>query len=224
LPEFVQNYSVVRERMIAGRDYLYAQGVVVGDFIKIDVEGNPIPTVVDKGEWQNNTPYYYNKFNETTQQYETHRVRHNGGTWQCLQSQPVISGGVATYYEPKWNSPYWMLVDGNDNLTIEFVSSNGYSFRRGAVNTDITPHLFYGNVDITSDVAAEYWNWTRESESGKTIQDETWDAQHQHMKEVHLSNLDMPSTWSTRDKAIFTCTVTLNDGKTTRIVDNQIIS
>ena len=224
LPEFVQNYGNVRERIIEGRDYLYAQGVVVGDFIKIDVEGNPIPTVVDKGEWQNNTPYYYNKFNETTQQYETHRVRHNGGTWQCLQSQPVISGGVATYYEPKWNSPYWMLVDGNDNLTIEFVSSNGYSFRRGAVNTDITPHLFYGNVDITNDVAAEYWNWTRESESGKTLQDETWDAQHQHMKEIHLSNLDMPSTWSTRDKAIFTCTVTLNDGKTTRIVDNQIIS
>lgn len=224
LPEFVQNYPVVHDRMIAGRDYLYAQGVVVGDFIKIDVEGNPIPTVVDKGEWQNNTPYYYNKFNETTQQYETHRVRHNGGTWQCLQSQPVISGGVETYYEPKWNSPYWMLVDGNDNLTIEFVSSKGYSFRRGYVDTDITPHLFYGNVDITSDVAAEYWNWTRESESGKTAQDETWDAQHQHMKEIHLSNLDMPSTWSTRDKAIFTCTVTLNDGKTTRIVDNQIIS
>lgn len=224
LPEFVQNYPVVHDRMIAGRDYLYAQGVVVGDFIKIDVEGNPIPTVVDKGEWQNNTPYYYNKFNETTQQYETHRVRHNGGTWQCLQSQPVVSGGVATYYEPKWNSPYWMLVDGNDNLTIEFVSSKGFSFRRGAVNTDITPHLFYGNVDITSDVAAEYWNWTRESESGKTIQDNTWDAQHQHMKNIHLSNLDMPATWSTQDKAIFTCTVTLNDGKTTRIVDNQIIS
>ena len=224
LPDFVQNYSVVRERMIAGRDYLYAQGVVVGDFIKIDVEGNPIPTVVDKGEWQNNTPYYYNKFNETTQQYETHRVRHNGGTWQCLQSQPIISGGVETYYEPKWNSPYWMLVDGNDNLTIEFVSSKGYSFRRGYVDTVITPHLFYGNVDISNDVAAEYWNWTRESESGKTTQDETWDAQHQHMKEIHLTNLDMPATWSTRDKAIFTCTVTLNDGKTTRIVDNQIIS
>lgn len=228
LPEFVQNYPVVHDRMIAGRDYLYAQGVVVGDFIKIDVEGNPISTVVDKGEWQNNTPYYYNKFNETTQQYETHRARHNGGTWQCLQSQPVISGGVETYYEPKWNSPYWMLVDGNDNLTIEFVSSKGYSFRRGAVNTDITPHLFYGNVDITGDIAAEYWNWTRESESGKTVADESWDAQHTGLvtgiKALHLTNNDMPQTWSSANKAIFTCTVSVNDGKTTRIVDNQIIS
>jgi hypothetical protein len=228
LPEFVQNYPTVHERMIAGRDYLYAQGVVVGDFIKIDVEGNPIPTVVDKGEWQNNTPYYYNKFNETTQQYETHRVRHNGGTWQCLQSQPVISGGVATYYEPKWNSPYWMLVDGNNNLTIEFVSSKGYSFRRGAVNTDITPHLFYGNVDISNDVAAEYWNWTRSSESGKTTADEAWDVKHTGLvtgiKTLHLTNNDMPQTWSSANKAIFTCTVSVNDGKTTRIVDNQIIS
>lgn len=224
LPEFVQNYPTVHDRMIAGRDYLYAQGVVVGDFIKIDVEGNPIPTVVDKGEWQNNTPYYYNKFNETTQQYETHRVRHNGGTWQCLQSQPVVSGGVETYYEPKWNSPYWMLVDGNDNLTIEFVSSKGYSFRRGGVDTVITPHLFYGNVDITDEVAAEYWSWSRESESGKTIADETWDAQHQGQKTLHLTDSEMPSTWSFKDKAIFTCTVVLNDGKTTRIVDNQIIS
>ena len=227
LPEFVQNYPVVHDRMIAGRDYLYAQGVVVGDFIKIDIEGNPIPTVVDKGEWQNNTPYYYNKFNETTQQYETHRVRHNGGTWQCLQSQPVISGGVETYYEPKWNSPYWMLVDGNDNLTIEFVSSKGYSFRRGYVDTVITPHLFYGNVDISNEIDDEYWNWTRteENPTQEDIErDAAWNRKHEGMRIFHLTNEDMPPTWSSRNKVIFTCTVSVNDGKSTVIVDNQIIS
>lgn len=234
LPDFVKAYPSVAERLVNGGDYLFAQGVVVGDFIKINKEGLPVPTVVFCGEWVDgsqvqdpeprNGIYYYNKWNEDEQQYEIHEVRHNGGRWQCLQSQPVMSGGVATYYEPKWNSPYWALVDGNDNLTIEFVSSKGYSFRRGHVDTVITPHLFYGNVDISDDVAAEFWNWTRESESGKTLQDETWDAQHQHMKQIHLTNLDMPATWSTQDKAIFTCTVTLNDGKTTRIVDNQIIS
>jgi hypothetical protein len=145
-----------------------------------------------------------------------------------LQSQPVISGGVAHYYEPKWNSPYWMLVDGNDNLTIEFVSSKGYSFRRGYVDTVITPHLFYGNVDISNEIADEYWKWTRSSESGKTTADEAWDAQHTGLvtgiKTLHLTNNDMPQTWSSANKAIFTCTVSVNDGKTTRIVDNQIIS
>ena len=101
-------------------------------------------------------------------------------------------------------------------------------FRRGAVDTVVTPHLFYGNVDITNDVAAEYWKWERESESGKTQADETWDAQHTGLvtgvKTLHLTNNDMPATWSSADKAIFTCTVSVNDGKTTRIVDNQIIS
>lgn len=241
LPEFVKNYPDVRailDQVGEHTDWLYAQGIVVGNYIKVDREGLPVPVTVFCGEWvdgsqvANPSPgqgiYFYNEYNEDTQQYEIHEVRHNGGRWQCLQHQPVISGGVATYYEPKWNSPYWRLVDGNDNLTIEFVSSKGYSFRRGNVDTVITPHLFYGNVDITNDVAAEYWNWTRESESGKTVADESWDAQHTGLvtgiKTLHLTNNDMPQTWSSANKAIFTCTVCVNDGKTTRIVDNQIIS
>ena len=241
LPDFVKNYPDVRailNQVGEHTDWLYAQGVVVGNYIKIDREGLPVPVTVFCGDWvdgstiQNPTPqngiYFYNEYNDQTQQYEIHEVRHNGGRWQCLQHQPVMQGGVAHYYEPKWNSPYWRLVDGNDNLTIEFVSSNGYMFRRGAVDTVVTPHLFYGNVDITNDVAAEYWKWERESESGKTQADETWDAQHTGLvtgvKTLHLTNNDMPATWSSADKAIFTCTVSVNDGKTTRIVDNQIIS
>lgn len=237
LPEFVKNYPDVRailDQVGEHTDWLYAQGVVVGNYIKIDKEGLPVPVTVFCGEWEDGaqmqTPtvgngiYFYNEYNEQSQQYEIHEVRHNGGRWQCLQHQPVKSGGVLTYCEPKWDSPYWRLVDGNDNLTIEFVSSKGYSFRRGGVDTVITPHLFYGNVDITDEVAAEYWSWSRESESGKTTADETWDAQHQRQKTLHLTDSEMPSTWSFKDKAIFTCTVVLNDGKTTRIVDNQIIS
>jgi len=241
LPQFVKNYpDVARILSQIGEhtDWLYAQGVVVGNYVKVDREGLPVPVTVFCGEWvdgsqvANPSPgqgiYFYNEYNEDTQQYEIHEVRHNGGRWQCLQHQPVVSGGVATYYEPKWNSPYWRLVDGNDNLTIEFVSSKGYSFRRGNVDTVVTPHLFYGNVDITNEVAAEYWNWTRESESGKTVADESWDAQHTGLvtgiKTLHLTNNDMPQTWSSANKAIFTCTVSVNDGKTTRIVDNQIIS
>ena len=237
LPEFVKNYPDVRailDQVGEHTDWVYAQGVVVGNYIKIDKEGLPVPVTVFCGEWEDGSEmqeptvghgiYFYNEYNEQSQQYEIHEVRHNGGLWQCLQHQPVKSGGALTYYEPKWDSLYWRLVDGNDNLTIEFVSSKGYSFRRGGVDTVITPHLFYGNVDITDEVAAEYWSWSRESESGKTTADETWDAQHQRQKTLHLTDSEMPSTWSFKDKAIFTCTVVLNDGKTTRIVDNQIIS
>ena len=143
LPDFVKAYSSVAERLVEGGDYLYAQGVVVGDFIKINKEGLPVPTVVFCGEWvdgskiQNPTPrngiYYYNKWNDYAQQYEIHEVRHNGCRWQCLQSQPVISGGVATYYEPRWNSDYWMLVDGSD--TYDIVSSKGSAVIDAAATT-----------------------------------------------------------------------------------------
>ena len=243
LPEFVKNYPDVRailDQVGEHTDWLYAQGIVVGNYIKVDREGLPVPVTVFCGEWEDGSTmqeptvghgiYFYNEYNNETQQYETHEVRHNGGRWQCLQHQPVMSGGVATYYEPKWNSPYWRLVDGNDNLTIEFVSSKGYSFRRGAVDTIITPHVFYGNVDITDEIAAEYFTWTRYEQRNEdlpnpyTQADEAWNSSHEQEKTLHLTNNDMPNTWSTQNKIIFTCTVVINDGKTTRIVDNQIVS
>ena len=237
LPEFVKQYPNVKEildQVGEHTDWLYAQGVVVGNYVKIDKEGLPVPVTVFCGDWVDgskipnptagNGIYFYNEFNEDSMQYEIHEVRHNGGRWQCLQHQPVRQGGVDVYYEPSWNSPYWRLVDGNDNLTIEFVSSKGYSFRRGAVDTVITPHVFYGNVDITDDIADEFFNWSRQAESGETVQDITWDALHEGQKILHLTNDDMPSTWSSSDKAIFTLTVTVDDGKLTRVVDNQLIA
>ena len=243
LPEFVKNYPDVRtilDQVGEHTDWLYAQGIVVGNYIKVDREGLPVPVTVFCGEWEDGSTmqeptvghgiYFYNEYNNETQQYETHEVRHNGGRWQCLQHQPVVSGGVATYYEPKWTSPYWRLVDGNDNLTIEFVSSKGYSFRRGAVDTIITPYVFYGNVDITDEIAAEYFTWTRYEQRNEdlpnpyTQADEAWNSAHEQQKTLHLTNNDMPNTWSTQNKIIFTCTVVINDGKTTRIVDNQIVS
>ena len=243
LPEFVKNYPDVRailNQVGEHTDWLYAQGIVVGNYIKVDREGLPVPVTVFCGEWEDGSTmqeptvghgiYFYNEYNNKTQQYETHEVRHNGGRWQCLQHQPVVSGGVATYYKPKWNSPYWRLVDGNDNLTIEFVSSKGYSFRRGAVDTIITPHVFYGNVDITNEIAAEYFTWTRYEQRNEklpnpyTQADEAWNSAHEQQKTLHMTNNDMPNTWSTRNKIIFTCAVVINDGKTTRIVDNQIVS
>lgn len=151
---------------------------------------------------------------------ETSRVWNYNILWECL-----VEG---TTEEPKWGCMDWMLVAGNDNLSIEFVSSRGYSFRRGFVNTLVTPHLYYGSTDITNEVSAEFWSWTRESESGKTIADESWDAQHTGLmtglKTLHLTNADMPAMWSSADKAIFTCAVMFNDGKGQVIVENQLIA
>ena len=104
LPDFVRNNDAINERFIDGRDYLYAQGVVVGDFIKVNVNGDPIINYVDKGEWQDNTTYLHNEYDATDMQWETHEVWHNGEYWRCLVHQPY--NGV--YYEPTdANSTYW---------------------------------------------------------------------------------------------------------------------
>ena len=248
LPDFVKEFSSVHnvlygyedsygnwhEGVGEHSDWLFAQGIVVENLIKVDKQGLPEIKYIDCGQWvdgsqiQNptigNGIYLHNEYNENTGQYETHDVWHEGHKWRCLQHQPVISGGVSTYYEPKWNSPYWQMIEGNDNYSLEFESSRGYSFRRGFVDTNIIPHLYYGNTDITADIAAEFWSWTRESESGKTASDRTWDAQHEGVKTIHLTNNDMPATWSTADKAIFTCTVTVTIDNESVEIENQIIA
>lgn len=121
IPNFINNWTIA-DRLIAGRDYLYAQGVIVGDFIKVDVNGEPIVNFVDCGEWvdgsQVETPtvgegiYLVNEYNETSLQWETHDVWHNNAKWRCLMHQP--HNGV--YFEPnETNVTYWeKLMEGTE--------------------------------------------------------------------------------------------------------------
>ena len=94
LPEFIENWTIA-SRLIDRRDYLYAQGVVVGDFIKVDIQGDPIVQYVDCGEWYDGGAtgaaptvghgiYLLNEHNNTSLQWETHDVWHLGtGTRIC---------------------------------------------------------------------------------------------------------------------------------------------
>ena len=244
-PEFVKSWSIAN-RLIEGYDYLYAQGVIVSDFIKVDSLGRPLINYVDCGEWINGgaegvTPavgqgiYLCNEKNNESLQWETHDVWHNGLKWRCLQHQPYNN----VYYEPKWRSNYWKPIEGDMSLTMEFVSSNGYSFRIGAINTTITAHVFFGGIEITNATSGvNFVGWTRCTESrwndGEphyTTQDEAWNAQHNHdstisydPRTLQLSTTDMPSDWSPSNKAIFTCKAIIDDGKNTIIVENRIIS
>lgn len=126
LPQFVKNYpdvSSVLSKIGEHTDWLYAQGVVVGKFIKVDINGKPEVTIVDCGEWVNGgaqgvvpTPrngiYYHDAWNPVSQQYETHDVWHNNIRWRCLVSQPIKNGQIYTYNEPTENSVYWEKMQG----------------------------------------------------------------------------------------------------------------
>ena len=131
LPQFVKDYTDVRKvlnEVGEHTDWLYAQGVVVGKFIKVDINGKPESAIVDCGEWVNGstgTPsvrngiYFNETWNEVSQQYETHDVWHNGEMWRCLINQPVTIGGVSTYYEPtEANHIYWKkMISGGQNAS-----------------------------------------------------------------------------------------------------------
>lgn len=118
VPDFIQQWSIA-DRLREDRDYLYAQGVIVGDFIKVDINGDPIINYVDRGEWADNTTYLVGEYNPTSLQWETHDVWHNGAMWRCLQHQPVTVGGTSVYYEPSDDSVYWQkLLSSGTSVTI----------------------------------------------------------------------------------------------------------
>ena len=216
LPEFIRDWSIA-SRLIDGRDYLYAQGVVVGDFIKVDIQGDPIVQYVDCGEWVTGQTYFVNEHNDETLQWETHDVWHNGVKWRCEQHQPVTSGGVSTYYEPKWGSQYWAFLEGDNQFSMDFTSSRGARFREGNVSTTITPTLYWGNEDITNQIAASNWYWTRTSDvtnGERDAADAVWNSNHTGIKNLSLTNNDMPTWWSIDNRIKFTCHVTISDSNT----------
>lgn len=226
LPEFVKHWSI-GSRLIDGRDYLYAQGVVVGDFIKVDIDGAPILNYVDCGEWVDgssiaepsigNGIYLYAEKNDVSLQWETSDVWWKGCKWRCMQHQPVVSGGTTTYHEPGWNSSYWQFLEGDNQFRMEFASSMGYRFRRGSVNTTFVPTLYVGNEDITDEIATQYWYWTRTSDvttAESRAADTVWNSNHTRMKTLTITDSDMPAWWATDNRIKFICHVTISDGRT----------
>lgn len=187
---------------------------------------------IDCGQWVDgstleepsyrNGAYLCNELNPDTGLVETHDVWHNNQKWRCLRDQPVISGNTVTYHEPWWNDPYWQMIEGDDTLRLEFSSSNGYSFRRGEVSTTITPFVKFGTTDISGDLPLYCWSWSRSTEEGTSAADRTWTLQHQEMRELVLTNSDMPNNWRTSNRVIFTMTATIQDGNDSYVVQREI--
>lgn len=187
-PTFVKNWASISPQLRDGYDYLYAQGIIVSDFIKVDSLKRPIVTYHDCGEWIDgsvpgttvdehwnviNTPavgygiYLVNEYNPDTLQYETHDVWHNGKKWRCLIHQPVSSGGELIYHEPVYGSSYWQLIGGG-LFALGFYTDDpdptpiiGLSVRPAHVDETVVPYLLIDQEDISSNVTR--WIWERES-------------------------------------------------------------
>jgi len=90
-------------------------------------------------------------------------------------------------------------------VTIE--SDNGNIFKNGDVNCTLRCRVYSWDDEITDDINAAYFKWTRKSKD--TAGDTQWNANHSGgAKTITLTPSDVYG------RSVFYCTVTLPDGST----------
>lgn len=218
LPVTTQNMGVVAETIIAEK------------FYQFDYNGDVVPNKVDRGEWslevaQSEQPYrnvQHERLTEAGTTYtllEQHTVYHYGCKWGCLIDK--------TQLEPQWNSPGWVLLEGDKNYTVQFVAPG--TAKRGRVNLDITAWVQYGNRDITDLLLVATGTeveWLRDS--GNTPSDNSWSPVYVDGKKnvIHIDNSDEHGVGMSfgyeYDTVKFICRVTIPVGSGTETIENYV--
>ena len=204
IPEFLTTMGLP---LISGQDYVYARGIVVQDMIRVDYQGNPIATVVDRGEFDATASYYAGARNATTGVYEISDVWYKGCRYRC-----ALTG---THTTPAWNNTAWAMVEGNPSFTVEFADTDViFDPDRFAVTLTIIAKLY--NQDITTDILAADVEWTRYSEDAagqqRTASDNAWALRRAGAgKSIDLTTADCDFNGEIPKTLRFTATVTLRD-------------
>ena len=208
----LQNYPV------RGDIGLLAQTVVAEKLLQFDWNGDVVVNKPDRGDWslavaQGDAPYRcitYEAVQEDGQTLTTvaeqHVVRHLGCVWGCILDRTTL--------EPKWNSQGWTLLEGLRGLSLELVATNMAFYNRASVDTVVTPTLFYGQMDISSDVLNNDWSWTRVS-SGTDVQfDAAWNTAHEgNGRALHITGADLPPNWGRLSPCRFIITAYVRVGQ-----------
>lgn len=166
LPEFLQAMDLPT---IEGQDYVYARGLIVQDIIRIDYQGKPVCTVVDRGAWSASADYYCEALNPTTGVYEISDVWYNGCKYRCAKT------GTTT--APAWNNTDWAMVEGTPEFTVEFADTD-YIFDPDRFNLTLSIIAKLYNMDVTADILDADVQWTRYSEDAqgveRVVSDQAW--------------------------------------------------
>ena len=215
-------YALRNVNLNPHQPYLYCRGLFVQDLQQITYNGIPKRGLTVRGAWNLDTalndPYDFSQFNQDV-------VFHLGCMWGCK-----LSGTIT---EPRFNSTHWELLEGLQELKMDFVSSRGSIFYARSVDTQVTPIIYMGGMDISADqpetvgyaAVVISWVWTRYGE-GRTDEgaaDAGWNTAHVNNGRVlHITNADMPVQWSRANKAIFTCTAYIRVGDEIEEISNQV--
>ncbi|MCM1020829.1 MAG: hypothetical protein NC403_01330 [Muribaculaceae bacterium] len=202
-----------------GQDYVYARGLIVQDIIRIDYQGKPIVTYVDRGEWSATEDYYSEALNPTTGLYETSDVWYMGCKYRCM-----VTG---THTAPAWNNTAWAMIEGNPDFTVEFADTD-YLFDPDKFDVTLTIIARLHNIDITQDILDTDVVWTRYSEDAQGIarvaSDNAWAIKRAGAgKSLHLTAEDIDFNGYIPRTIRFTATVTLRDGMGNTAAEEQAI-
>lgn len=205
LPEFLQAMDLPT---IEGQDYVYARGLIVQDIIRIDYQGKPVCTVVDRGAWSAAADYYCEALNPTTGIYEISDVWYNGCKYRCAKT------GTTT--APAWNNTDWAMVEGNPEFTVEFADTD-YIFDPDRFNLTLSIIAKLYNMDVTADILDADVQWTRYSEDAdgveRVISDQSWALKRAGAgKSIDLTIDDCDFNGYIPKTLKFIATVTLRDG------------
>ena len=211
IPEFVKQMTDRDGNPLPLRDnldYVYIGGLIVQDVIRVDFQGKPIVTYVDRGQWYAAANYYCEAKNPTTGVWETSDVWYMGCKYRCCKN--------LTKTAPAWNNTDWAMVEGNPDFTVEFADTD-YLFDpdRFAVTLTIIAKLH--NIDVTADILDADVIWTRYSEDDKGVErvasDNTWALKRAGAgKSINLTAADVDFNGYVPKVLRYTATVTLRDG------------
>jgi hypothetical protein len=211
IPEFVKQMTDRDGNPLPLRDnldYVYIGGLIVQDVIRVDFQGKPIVTYVDRGQWYAAANYYCEAKNLTTGVWETSDVWYMGCKYRCCKN--------LTKTAPAWNNTDWAMVEGNPDFTVEFADTD-YLFDpdRFAVTLTIIAKLH--NIDVTADILDADVIWTRYSEDDKGVErvasDNAWALKRAGAgKSINLTAADVDFNGYVPKVLRYTATVTLRDG------------
>lgn len=179
--------------------YTYMRGAIIQDLIRVDYNGKPVITYIDRGKWKEGTVYH----DGSEHPYECDDVWLYNCKWRCIVKD--------TTQKPGWDSTDWALIQGDETLSLTIDSSNGILYRpNSGFHTTLSATVYQGTEDITKFVNDKDWSWNRNT--GRPTQDNAWADLHKDTtNELKITEDDLGRTEI--GVIIFKCTVFIRDGE-----------
>lgn len=178
--------------------YFYARGALIQDLIRVDYMGQVVKEIIDAGLWQQGKEYK----NGEKYPYQQHDVWLGGNRWRCLINNSTD--------KPRWNSPCWIPIGGNQLLRMKLTNTHGTLFRPGQVHTSFIASVYYGDIDITADIEPLDWQWLRETSNPNA--DLAWiEAHKEATNQIEITDKDIDPNYRNQTRFICKAYVRLRD-------------